>query len=216
MKKTLIFGVMLGLFFGACDSQSGSSTKVDTSASCHTCFKLDKAQEEAKQKAAHSPKYRFALSDVAVFSADGKQEIGTMIKGYGGEILQELGDKVLLEVKGFTKEGDSLHLYSAPDSELATLRLTQPAGELPLKVAVKKSELSESEGEVWSKAEFIYYDNCSMCHAAHAPKEHTIQEWEGIYGTMKAFAMPTEENDALIWEYLQAHANDSFALDDEQ
>ncbi|CAM2923084.1 hypothetical protein [Helicobacter burdigaliensis] len=182
--------------------------------SCHTCFTLEKQQNTEEKKETLSLNHRFVLENTKIYSKDGKSEIGTILKGFGGEEIGTIGDKTILKVEGFLKEDDKANLYANENLSLAVVLLKEPKAQKQMEIAINTKDLTKNENEVWSKSEFIYYDNCSMCHAAHAPKEHTIQEWDGIYGTMKAFAMPTEHDDKLIWEYLQSHAIDGFSISD--
>ena len=210
--KIVSLSLLASVLLAACVHQGDSQTKIKIEESCHTCFdapKQESKQESVKRSAAH----KVAIGDVAVYSKDGKTKIGTIIKGFGGDEAGTIEDKIILKIKGFKKDGDEKNLYG--DSGFAAAALTLDSEKITsdmLEVAVLKSDLTDKENELWSKAEFTYYDNCSMCHAAHNPKEHTIQEWEGIYESMKAFAMPTEADDKLIWEYLKAHSKGSFAL----
>ena len=214
MKKISVVTILLaGLFVAGCQESSTKSSSINES-SCHTCFTLDKTQQEVTQKKIREGVYHFATEDTQIYSADGSKVIGNVIKGYGLAEVKEEGDKVILKVSGYIKEGDNLNIYADENFILPAITLTDGNIAEDMEVSLPKKKLTKAENEVWSKSEFIYYDNCSMCHAAHSPKQHTIQEWEGVYGTMKAFAMPTKEDDKLIWEYLRSHSKGSFALDD--
>lgn len=218
MKKGLIFGIVVVVIvcvvWFANQSKNGGSVFGGAEDSCHTCFTLKGGDTQAAAK--KSENHFFAKEDgVKVFDSEGKNTIGSTIKGFGGEEVKQIGDKVVLKVKGYKKDGDTQVLYG--DSEFMLPVITLSSGSVDsdtLEVALLKQDVLRDSGAIWSENEFVYYDNCSMCHAAHAPDEHTIQEWEGIYGTMRAFAMPTEANDKLIWQYLQAHAKESFALEE--
>lgn len=210
--KIVSLSLLASVFLVACANQDNSKVSIKIEDSCHTCFEAPK-QEGKKESEKRSEQHKVAIGDVAVYSKDGKTKIGTIIKGFGGDEIGVIEDKIILKVKGYKKENDEKTLYG--DSEFAAPALTFDNEKITsdmLEVAILKSELTNKENELWSKAEFTYYDNCSMCHAAHNPKEHTVQEWEGIYESMKAFAMPTEADDKLIWEYLKAHSKGSFAL----
>lgn len=214
MRKLSVFTILLaGLFFVGCQESSTKSSSSSES-SCHTCFTLDETQQVVVEKPKREGLYHFATEDTQVYSSDGSKVIGSVIKGYGFAEVKEQGDKVILKAVGYIKDGDSLNIYADEDFILPAITLKEGSVAKDMEVAIPKAKLTKTESEIWSKSEFIYYDNCSMCHAAHSPKEHTIQEWEGVYGTMKAFAMPTEEDDKLIWEYLRSHSKGSFALDE--
>ncbi|PZT48539.1 hypothetical protein B6S12_03450 [Helicobacter valdiviensis] len=211
----ILAAIIVFFYLKETKESTNHSARFSIEDSCHTCFSLEKTPQTAEsKKEALSPNHRFALENAKIYSKDGKSEIGTLLKGFGGEEIGTIGDKTILKLEGFLKEGDEVNLYANENLSLAVVLLKDAKAQKQMEVAISTKDLTKNENEVWSKSEFIYYDNCSMCHAAHAPKEHTIQEWDGIYGTMKAFAMPTEQDDKLIWEYLQSHAIDGFSLSD--
>lgn len=216
MKNISIFSIIASiLLFAGCQDSKVKSNNSGSESSCHTCFTLETTQEVAK-KPVRDGVYYFPLEDnIEVYSSDGSKVVGTIIKGYGVKEVKEQGDNVVVKAGGFIKEGDDSNLYADADFNLIAITLKDGSVTSDMELSIPKDKLTKDENSIWSKSEFLYYDNCSMCHAAHSPKEHTIQEWEGIYGAMKAFAMPTEEDDKLIWEYLKAHSKGSFALDDE-
>lgn len=228
-RSKIIFSIFVGIFFiVACKDSSdkatasSSSLPVETNVesskvamykkdSCHTCFEATK--KDTEKVIERSDKYRFCRDDVIVYSKDGESKIGMISKGFGGDEVGTIGDKVILHIKGYKQDGDDKVIYA--DKEFAVPVLTFDADFMQdgaIEIALDKKDITSDENDIWSRAEFVYYDNCSMCHAAKNPKEHTVQEWDGIYGAMKAFAMPTEEDDKLIWEYLRAHSKGSFAL----
>ncbi len=152
---------------------------------------------------------------VDVFDPKTQQKIGVMARGTFGDKIKEDGQKVILKVKGFLKSDDSKTLYATQNMTLPLISFEKPNKNETLEIAITKDKVSSDQAKAWADAEFLYYDTCSMCHAAHAPKEHNMLEWDGIFNTMRAFAMPTDEQADIIIQYLKAHANDGYATDDE-
>ncbi|PAF41660.1 hypothetical protein [Helicobacter sp. 11S02596-1] len=158
----------------------------------------------------------YVMDNTNVYSKDGKTIIGTIARGTPGEQVGEADGKIVIKVKGYLKDGDKHTLYGTKNLELPFIKLK--VGEVDsdtLEVALPKKELNPDQAEAWADAEFLYYDTCSMCHSAHAPKEHNMMEWDGLFTTMRAFAMPTDEEADIIIQYLKAHATDGYATDDE-
>ena len=139
--------------------------------------------------------------NIPVFDSKG-QQIGVMARGTFGEEISQSGDKTTIKVQGYIKKDDNKTLY-------ATKNLMMPL------ISFATANLSDDQSKAWADAEFLYYDTCSMCHSAHAPKEHTMIEWDGVFNTMRAFAMPTDKEADMIIQYLRAHATDGYATDDE-
>lgn len=158
----------------------------------------------------------YVMDNTNAYSTDGKGVIGMIARGTMGEKISETGDKIVIKVKGYLKDQDKNTLYGTKNLELPFIKLK--SGEVVsdmLEVALSKSELTSDQSQAWADAEFLYYDTCSMCHAAHAPKEHNMVEWDGLFTTMRAFAMPTDQEADIIIQYLKAHATDGYASDDE-
>ncbi|PAF49766.1 hypothetical protein BKH41_00195 [Helicobacter sp. 12S02232-10] len=158
----------------------------------------------------------YVMDNTNAYDKDGKNVIGTIVRGTPGEQVGEAGGKIVIKVKGYLKAGDKKTLYGTKNLELPFITLkTGEVNSDTLEVSLPKNELNKSQAEAWADAEFLYYDTCSMCHAAHAPKEHNMMEWDGLFTTMRAFAMPTDKEADIIIQYLKAHATDGYATDDE-
>lgn len=159
----------------------------------------------------------YVINDkVEVFDPKSKQKIGTMARGTFGEKVKDDGEKIVLKIKGYVKSGDSKTLYATKNTTMPLVVFDKTNKETTLDIAIAKDKVSTDQAKAWADAEFLYYDSCSMCHAAHAPKEHNMLEWDGIFNTMRAFAMPTDEEADAIIQYLRAHAIDGYATDDEE
>lgn len=158
----------------------------------------------------------YVMDNTKAYSVDGKNVVGMIARGAVGEKISEVGDKVVIKVKGYLKDKDTNTLYGTKNLELPFVKLQsgQVVSDV-IEIALPKKELTPEQSQAWADAEFLYYDTCSMCHAAHAPKEHNMVEWDGLFTTMRAFAMPTDEEADIIIQYLKAHATDGYASDDE-
>ncbi|PAF47394.1 hypothetical protein BKH46_04525 [Helicobacter sp. 12S02634-8] len=158
----------------------------------------------------------YVMDNTNAYAKDGKTIVGTIARGTPGEEVGEVDGKIIIKVKGYLKTGDKKTLYGTKNLELPFITLKNDGvSSDTLEVALPKKELNKNQAEAWADAEFLYYDTCSMCHAAHAPKEHTMTEWDGLFTTMRAFAMPTDAEADTILQYLKAHATDGYATDDE-
>lgn len=152
---------------------------------------------------------------VEVFDPAKNKKIGVISRGTFGEKIKETDKQIILKVQGFLKDGDNKVLYATKNTALPLITFDGNNNQAALEIAIAKDKVSEDQSKAWADAEFLYYDTCSMCHSAHAPKEHSMLEWEGVFNTMRAFAMPTDAEADMIIQYLKAHATDGYATDDE-
>ncbi|PAF52804.1 hypothetical protein [Helicobacter sp. 13S00477-4] len=158
----------------------------------------------------------YVMDNTNAYDKEGKEIIGTIARGTPGEKIGETNGKIIIKVKGYLKDGDKKTLYGTKNLQLPFIQLK--TGEIDsdsIEISLPKNELNPDQSQAWADAEFLYYDTCSMCHAAHAPKEHNMMEWDGLFTTMRAFAMPTDKEADIIIQYLKAHATDGYATDDE-
>ena len=152
--------------------------------------------------------------NIPVFDSKG-QQIGVMARGTFGEEISQSGDKTTIKVQGYIKKDDNKTLYATKNLMMPLISFNGTNTQTNLEVSIATANLSDDQSKAWADAEFLYYDTCSMCHSAHAPKEHTMIEWDGVFNTMRAFAMPTDKEADMIIQYLRAHATDGYATDDE-
>lgn len=158
----------------------------------------------------------YVINDDAIaFNPKNHSRIGILSRGISGEKVDENSKEIIIKIQGYLKKDDNRVLYATKNMTLPLLTFDKDNKFNTLEVAVPKEQLSTSQSEAWADAEFLYYDTCSMCHAAHSPKEHTMLEWDGIFNTMRTFAMPTDTEAKTIIQYLRTHANDGYATDDE-
>lgn len=153
--------------------------------------------------------------NVAVFDPQSNTKIGTIARGISGEKISEDDKNITIKIQGYLKKDDNKILYATKKTTLPLITFEKDNKLSTLEVSIPKDKLSPNQSQAWADAEFLYYDLCSMCHAAHSPKEHTILEWDGIFNTMRAFAMPTDDEANTIIQYLRTHASDGYATDDE-
>ncbi|AFI05541.1 hypothetical protein [Helicobacter cetorum] len=159
----------------------------------------------------------WVMGDLDVYDKSGKEKIGKIARGTPVEKVSDVGDKTIIRVKGYLKTGDDKVLYGTKNFVMPFISLSKAGGVKAdtMEVSLPKKDLTNDQAKAWADSEFLYYDTCSMCHAAHAPKEHNMMEWDGIFATMRTFAMPTDEEADKIIQYLHSHAIDGYATDDE-
>lgn len=143
-----------------------------------------------------------------------KKVVGEIYEGTPVELVKNLGDLSLIKVKGEVIEGNAtaLALTSEPLITFLNLNKNAKSGE---EFYIDSSKLTDKEYPSWEEIELVYYDTCTSCHAAHKPKEHLMQEWDAYISAMQGFAKITDAQKARILRFLQAHASDGIAKEEE-
>lgn len=145
---------------------------------------------------------RFILDEKVAMLDDNKKEIGTIFEGTQVKLLETKGDlskvSVVGEVVGdklaFSKDGEFIYLVS---------KSAKPE----MSFWVKSSSLTSDKDAAFEGVEVFYYDSCTSCHAAHAPSEHALDEWDAYLGAMQMNAKITDEQKDRILRYMQAHSS---------
>ncbi len=78
--------------------------------------------------------------------------------------------------------------------------------EVALSGFVASADLTPDQSTVWARAQHLYSQRCSNCHALHAPTEFTANGWPTILKTMAKNAALTPSQAELVTQYLQAHS----------
>lgn len=137
-------------------------------------------------------------------------------KVYGGTPLVQNGDKV--EYKGYLKD-NALYATKNLSLKVADIKdksaLKKDGEQTILAVNIPADALSDDQFDAWDEKEEIFLEKCSQCHAAPDVPGHTMLEWEGLYGSMKGFAQPTDEEEIAILQYLKSFAKDGILKEEE-
>lgn len=137
-------------------------------------------------------------------------------KIYSGFPFTQNGKKV--EYKGFLKD-NSLYATKNLSLKIADIKdesaLKKVGEQAILAVNIPEDSLSEDQFDAWDSKEEIFLEKCSQCHAAPDVPHHTMLEWEGLFVSMKGFAQPTAEEEAVILRYLKSFAKDGILKEEE-
>lgn len=141
-------------------------------------------------------------------------------------VLEKKDGKIKIQVQGYMKEDVSNAIYFNQKNRILIAGLTKENNFEIKTISTNKDE----EGNVWKKveltaftnddnltkdinslyteAEKIYKDSCSMCHQAHPIDEYTANQWPSIIKSMLSRTAMTKEQNYLVVQYLQKHAKD--------
>lgn len=172
----------------------------------------------------------YAIDRVPFFleaTASAKAADGEIAVAAAAKVLGVDGDRVSLEIAGWWREGspDSLNLslgkriLTAKLSEAAVMRAepietaTDPASDMTwtrsrLVVWARAGAFSTAIEPLWRVAARMNDDNCSICHATHAPASAKANDWIGHINAMRRLTRLRSDEIALLQAYLQSHAKD--------
>ena len=145
----------------------------------------------------------------------------TLYSGSPMEVISKDGDKTTLMLSGYVNKDEKNKLYATPNLKLL-LATTKKDGIIKisgdkglLKVTLEEDNFTEDSEEAWEMSSERFYEKCTQCHPAKVVDEHTMLEWEGLYGSMKSFAKPTKEDDEYITRFLRAFSKDGIVKEAE-
>ena len=136
---------------------------------------------------------------------------------YGGspmEVVSKYGDLTTFTLSGYVKKDEKNNLYATPNLKLLlastkggdSIKISGNKGLLT--VTLSEDNFTDDSEEAWEISSERFYEKCTQCHPAKVVDEHTMLEWEGLYGSMKEFAKPTNEDTQYILRFLRAYAKD--------
>ncbi len=147
---------------------------------------------------------------VALPLADGS----VVYSGTPVEVLGNEGENAKVKIKGVVGDKEPTSIYATKNLQLILAKAKDGAmikkdGEnATVELVVPAKNVTDSQDKAWDKSADRYYEKCTQCHAGKVIVEHTMLEWDALYGSMKEFANPSEEDTALVMRYLRAFAKD--------
>lgn len=137
-----------------------------------------------------------------------KAVVGQIFEGTKVKVLKVDGKLTQIEVSGEVNTADKKVLSLLANGTFPYLKLSKGDAKPKMTFFVASEELTPDKVMAWEEIELTYYDTCSSCHAAHKPKEHTMEEWVALIGAMQVMAKISDAETARILRFMQAHAND--------
>ncbi|MDU7071086.1 hypothetical protein [Campylobacter ureolyticus] len=149
-----------------------------------------------------------------------KEVVGQIYEGTPVNVIKNSGELSLIEVNGeISNLDEKVLVYKNDDTTqmplVSFLNLKEGKAIKGAKFLIKSSDLIDREYPSWEEVELIYYDTCTNCHAGHHPAEHLMNEWDAYLSAMQYFAKINDEEKARILRFLEAHAKDGFAKEEE-
>ncbi len=136
---------------------------------------------------------------------------------YGGtplEVISKTDSSQKVKISGYVGAKDKTILYATPNFKLllgSSKALHVEGNKGSFEVDLSNDNITEDLEEAWDMSSERFYTKCTQCHPAKVVDEHTMLEWEGLYGSMREFAKPTDEDTAYILRFLRAFSKDGIA-----
>ncbi|PAF47179.1 hypothetical protein BKH41_07820 [Helicobacter sp. 12S02232-10] len=167
-------------------------------------------------------------SEVKIIKKSGNKVLlsfqGYIQKGIPNAIYFTMGQRIL--VAGLIKNADVpfkiLKTQAAKESQTGDSKISlshlkpktgKDAQTLYQKISV---ELWSDDGgfssdlkSLYSKADSLYSQNCSICHALHQPTEFKANQWPAVIRSMSSRTGLNKDEIYLVTQYLQKHASDT-------
>ncbi|MFT5835991.1 MAG: nitrate/TMAO reductase-like tetraheme cytochrome c subunit [Sulfurimonas sp.] len=159
-------------------------------------------------------------------SSDSMAKKGRLLPTSKVKILEKHGDKVKVEIEGFMKVGVSNAIYFVKGKRILVAGLSK-SGKFDFKelssskdengvewkkisftAYTKDENFTKDLSSLYSNAQGLFKDNCSICHPAHPLEEFTANQWPSMFKAMANRTAITKEQGYLVTQYLQKHAKD--------
>lgn len=134
------------------------------------------------------------------------------------EVLSKVGNSQKVKLSGYIDNNDKTKLYATPNLKLLLVdskSLHVEGDKGTFEVELSNDFITDDSEEAWELTADRFYEKCTQCHAAKVVEEHTMLEWEGLYGSMESFAKPTAEDTKYILRFLRAFSKDGIVKESE-
>lgn len=155
----------------------------------------------------HATAYVYVEEGVTLPLDDGS----ILYSGSPLEVISRTDNYQKVKLSGFIDEKDKTKLYATPNLKLLLVdskSLHVKGNQADFEVELSNDFITDSSEEAWELTADRFYEKCTQCHAAKVVEEHTMLEWEGLYGSMESFAKPTPEDTQYVLRFLRAYAKD--------
>lgn len=148
----------------------------------------------------------FVLDEKALLLDEHKKPVGQIFEGSKVKVLEE--SKGFSKIEITAKVFDKNKAAFTANGEFLYLVLDKLAAKEKMNFWIKTSALTKNIEDAFEAVEVFYYDSCTSCHAAHAPKEHLMEDWDAYVSAMQMNAKITDEQKDRILRFMQAFASD--------
>ncbi|QDF29283.1 cytochrome C [Halarcobacter anaerophilus] len=159
-------------------------------------------------------------------TSDSTTRKGRLLPTSEVKILEKKGNRVKIEMEGYMKSGVSTAIYFVKGKRILVAGLSKSGNfdikkissskdenaveweKVVLTAYTKNSNLTKDLDSLYSKAQELFKNNCSICHPAHPVNEFTANQWPSMFKAMVNRTAIQKQDRYLVTQYLQKHAKD--------
>jgi trimethylamine-N-oxide reductase cytochrome c-type subunit TorC len=159
-------------------------------------------------------------------TSDSTTRKGRLLPTSEVKILEKKGNRVKIEMEGYMKSGVSTAIYFVKGKRILVAGLSKSGNfdikkissskdenaveweKVVLTAYTKNSNLTKDLDSLYSKAQELFKNNCSICHPAHPVNEFTANQWPSMFKAMVNRTAIQKQERYLVTQYLQKHAKD--------
>lgn len=159
-------------------------------------------------------------------TSDSTTRKGRLLPTSEVKILEKKGNRVKIEMEGYMKSGVSTAIYFVKGKRILVAGLSKSGNfdikkissskdenaveweKVVLTAYTKNSNLTKDLDSLYSNAQELFKNNCSICHPAHPVNEFTANQWPSMFKAMVNRTAIQKQDRYLVTQYLQKHAKD--------
>jgi len=147
-------------------------------------------------------------------------------------VIGQVNGQLKVEIDGWSPEGGEKYLFTEMGQRILLAKITDQGlsardvvgqqedyyesvwKDVRLTGWVAEQDTTGDIATVWQSASKLFHQRCTRCHALHRPTEFKANQWPSILKIMTVRAGLSDNNKALVTQYLQTHAKDQPAAND--
>ena len=167
----------------------------------------------------------YTTSVSSLYKEGSEKVIGRLLPAVEVEVLGKVENKIKVSFVGYIQDGVENAVYFVPNRRILVAGITKGI-DYDYKVIdtikdgdkvwkkIKTTFLSDEDeftkdvNSLYQKADTLYSDNCSLCHALHNKKEFNANQWPSVVNSMLSRTAISKEESYLLIQYLQKNAKD--------
>ena len=167
----------------------------------------------------------YTTSVSSLYKEGNTKVIGRLLPTIKVKILGEVDGKKKVSFVGYIQDSVKNAIYFVPNRRILVAGITKgveydykvidtinDSGKVWKKIEVTllsdEDEFTKDVDSLYKKADTMYVDNCSLCHALHNKKEFNANQWPSVVNSMLSRTAISKEDSYILIQYLQKNAKD--------
>lgn len=167
----------------------------------------------------------YTTSVSSLYNEGSEKVVGRLLPTVEVEILEKIGNKSKVSFVGYIQDGVENAIYFVPNRRILVAGITKNTefdyevvdtiednGVVWKKIKATfmsdEDEFTKDVDSLYKKANTMYVDNCSICHALHDKREFSANQWPSVVNSMLSRTAISKEDSYILIQYLQKNAKD--------